>query len=233
MHGLGGGPYEVQWLGETLHRRTGLTVRAMHLPGHETPARRMPTSGYDQWTEAVIREIEALRGDGPVHLMGFSTGGTISLRVAETVDLEGRLVLLAPFIDIHRPRLLPVRPEALLDLFTGLKVVPRRGPRLRDKALQREVERCLPFATMNLDAARSAKTLGELVMRDLASVRAPTLILQGAKDAVVDGRGAARIEAGLRGEKRLVVLPESDHLLTLDSERDRVFDEVTAFVQGA
>ncbi len=231
VHGLGGGPYEVQWLGEALHERTGLTVRATHLPGHEAPARRMPASGYEEWTAAVIDEVALLSRDGPVHLVGFSTGGTISLRVAETVPLEGRLVLLAPFLDIHRPRFLPVRPEALLDLFSGLHVVPRRGPRLRDKALQREVERCLPFATMNLDAARSAKALSELAMRDIASVRAPVLILQGARDAVVNAGSAARIEAALRGERRLVILPESDHLLTLDSERERVFDEVTAFLR--
>lgn len=232
VHGLGGGPVEVQWLAEALHARTGLTVRATAMPGHTAPSRRMPASRHEEWVPAVQAELAGLAGDGPVHLCGFSAGGTVSLRVAELGGVTGKLVLLAPFLDVHRPRFLPVKPDALLDLFTGLRDVPRRGARLADKALQREVNAHLPFATMNLDAARSAKRLGEIAMREIDKVNVPVLILQGAKDGVVDARGAEKIAAGIRGEKRLVVLPNSDHLLTLDAERDRVFDEVVAFLKG-
>ncbi|MFO0591428.1 MAG: alpha/beta fold hydrolase [Polyangiaceae bacterium] len=232
VHGLGGGPVEVQRLAEALHARTGLTVRAMAMPGHTAPSRRMPGSRHEEWVPAVQEELARLGGDGPVHLCGFSAGGTVSLRVAELGSVTGKLVLLAPFLDVHQPRLLPVKPDTLLDLFTGLRDVPRRGARLVDKALQREVNRLLPFATMNLDAARSAKRLGEIAMREIDQVKVPVLILQGAKDGVVDPRGAERIAAMLPGERRLVVLPESDHLLTLDGERDRVFDEVAAFLRA-
>lgn len=231
VHGLGGGPYEVQWLGEAIHERTGLTVRALQLPGHQARSTWMPVSGYEEWTSAVAQEMEGLRGSGPVHLVGFSTGGTICLRVAESAAMEGRVVLLAPFIRVYKPKLLPVRAEVLLDAFPKLEIVPRRGPRLRDRALRREVSRCLPFATMNLHAARSAKALGEAAMAELSAVRAPVLIVQGAKDGVVDPAGAEEILEGLGGEKRLVVLPESDHLIALDAERERVFDEVVEFLR--
>jgi carboxylesterase len=230
VHGLGGGPYELQWLGEALHQRTGLTVRAPSLPGHDPASRKMPRSRHEDWVSAVESERDALSRSGPVHLVGFSTGCIICLRVAELRGTRGKIVLLSPFIDIYRPSFLPVRPEALLDLFKGLTEVPRLGPPLRDRALRREVTRCLPFSTMNLDAARSAKALGELVMRDLATVRAPVLLMQGMRDSVVDMRGAVRIEAGLRGERRLVMLEDSDHLVALDRERDRVFDETCRFL---
>jgi len=232
VHGLGGGTYELQWLGEALHERTGLTVRAIHLPGHEAPSRRMPGSRHEDWVEAVAREGAVLAANGPVHLVGFSTGCTICLRVAELHGLDGKLVLLAPFIDIYRPPLLPVRPEALLELFSGLSQVPRRGPPLRDRALRREVAACLPFATMNLDAARSAKALAELVMREIGAVRSPVLIIQGARDTVIDHRAVARVANNLRSEHRLVLLEDSDHLVALDGERERVFTEVTAFLGG-
>lgn len=231
VHGLGGGTYEVQWLGEALHERTGLTVRAIHLPGHDSPSRRMPPSRHEDWVSAVARERESMAGSGPVHLVGFSTGCTICLRVAQLHGHDGKLVLLAPFIDIYRPPLLPVRPEALLRTFSGLAQVPRRGPPLKDRALRREVTRCLPFTTMNLDAARSAKALSDLVMRDIEAVRAPVLILQGMRDTVVDPRGAARIESRLPGERRLIMLEDSDHLVALDREHERVFNEVTSFLR--
>lgn len=229
VHGLGGGTYELQWLGEALHARLGVTVRAMHLPGHETPMRAMPASRHEDWVAAVERELDAL---GPAHLVGFSTGALVALRVAEVRALAGKLVLLAPFIDIYRPPLLPVRPEALLEKTPWLSQVPRRPPPLRDAALRAEVSTVLPFSTMNLDAARSAKALSEVVMRELGRVTAPTLILQGEKDTVVDRSGAARIEAALAGDKRLVRLDDSDHLIVLDREGPRALDEVTAFLRS-
>lgn len=230
VHGLGGGPYEVQWLAEALHARTGLGVRAFHLPGHEAPGTFMPASRHEDWTAAVTREMKAIQASGPVHLVGFSNGGTVCLRVAETEAMSGKLVLLAPFVDVYRPAWLPVRTEVLLEALSGLRGVPRRGPRLGDRAALREVRRCLPFKTMSLDAARSGKALGEMAIRDLDRVRAPVLIVQGAKDGVVDPAGARKILSGLTGEKRLVELPASDHLVALDVERERVFEEVAAFL---
>lgn len=227
VHGLGGGTYELQWLGEALHARLGLTVRAMHLPGHEAPMRGMPASRHEDWVAAVERELDAL---GPAHLVGFSTGALVALRVAQLRPLAGKLVLLAPFIDIYRPPLLPVRPEALLEKTPWLSQVPRRPPPLRDATLRAEVTAVLPFSTMNLDAARSAKALSDEVLTALPRVTAPTLVLQGAKDTVVDPSGAARVAAGVR-DARLVVLDDSDHLLVLDRQRDVVVDEVAGFLR--
>lgn len=232
VHGLGGGVYEVQWLAEQLHRRHGLTVRAMHLAGHEHPATLMPASTHHDWLASVRREYEALASRcDVVHLVGFSTGCLVALRLAQLQPMRGMLVLLAPFLAVFKPRLLPVRPEALLRAFSFLSQVPRRPPPLADRALRAEVTRLLPFSTMNLHAARSALELASLVEPDLPKLRTPTLILQGARDTVVDPSGAARLDAALGGEHRLVVLPSSDHLVALDRERERVFDEVAAFLR--
>jgi carboxylesterase len=121
--------------------------------------------------------------------------------------------------------------ERLLELVPWLAQVPRRPPPLKDRAIRREVARCLPFRTMNLHAARSARALVTLVLADLAKVTAPTLVLQGARDTVVAPRGAARLDAGLtHAPHRLVSFAGSDHLLALDAEREQVFDEVARFL---
>jgi carboxylesterase len=231
VHGLGGGTYEVQRLGEALHARLGCTVRAMHLPGHEAPSRWMPPSRHEDWLDAVGRELDALAP--PTHLVGFSTGALVALRVAQLRALTGRLVLLAPFIDVYRPPWLPLRPEALLAAARWLEQVPRRPPPLRDAEVRDQVEACLPFSTMNLDAARSAKALARVAMEELQAVRAATLVVQGAKDTVVDPSGAARVEAGLVCERRRVVLEDSDHLLLLDRQAERAIDEVVAWLGGS
>lgn len=235
VHGLGGGTYELQWLGEHLHARLGVTVRAMHLAGHEAPSRFMPASTHEAWLGSAQREYAALaQRFATVHVVGFSTGCLVAMRLAQVhvpARVSGRLALLAPFVDIYRPPFLPFSPERALELVPRLSQVPRRGPPLKNRELKAQVSRVLPFSTMNLDAARSAKALGALVLADLAKLARPTLLVQGARDTVVDPEGAARLDRELSCEHRLVVLEASDHLVALDEQRERVFDEVARFLE--
>ena len=235
VHGLGGGTYELQRVGEALHERLGYTVHALHLPGHDVVQTWMPPSTHAQWTAAIHAAIHrALTAvpAGPVHVVGFSTGALAALRVAEESTWPGRLVLLAPLVRVYRPRVSPLPTEKLLSAFRGLRQVPRRPPPLRDKALRKAVTACLPFRTMNLAAAHSAVELAERTMRDLARVTLPTLIVQGDLDSVIDRTGADDIAAGLRCEHRVEHLPDSDHLVTLDRQGGRVIDVVVDFLSS-
>ena len=233
VHGLGGGPYELQWLGDAVHARTGFTVRALQLPGHTQAAFRMPHSTWREWFGAVeAGHDELVRGSGgaPVHVVGFSTGCLSAARLAQTRSITGRLVLLAPFVHVYRPSWLGVPPEVLLRWFRWLRWVPSAPTPLRDRATRREVDPCKPFTMFSLEATRSAKELCAAVLADLAKIAAPTLVLQGARDTVVDPRGARELLEGLRCEKRLRLLERSDHLLAIDGEREEVFAEVCGFL---
>ena len=235
VHGLGGGPYELQWLGDALHARNGFTVRALQLPGHTERAFRMPHSTWQQWFGAVEEahaQLVSESNGAPVHVVGFSTGCLSAARLAETRALSGKLVLLAPFVHVYKPSWLGVPPEVLLKRLHWLGWVPSAPTPLRDRAIRRQVDPCKPFTMFSLKATISAKALCALVMPDLAKIAAPTLVLQGARDTVVDPRGAAELIAGLSGEKRLHVLERSDHLLAIDEERDEVFAEVSRFLSG-
>ena len=133
---------------------------------------------------------------------------------------------------VYRPPVLPVPTERLLDWLPGLKQVPRRPPPLSDRALRAEVTRVLPFFTMSLEATRSAVALSTTTMQELARVEVPTLVVQGARDTVVDPNGAREIEAGLRGRKALLMLERSDHLVALDVDHAEAFAAITRFISA-
>ena len=231
VHGLGGGPYEVQRLAEELHDAHGLTVQTLRLPGHEGPGPRMPASTWPEWYGAVRTAHTDLRARHPrVDLVGFSTGAMLVLHLAAEQDVAGRLVLLAPFVRVRRPRLLPVAPETLVRALAFVGSVPRLPPPLRDRAVRREVEGCAVYRTFNLDATRSALALIDIVMAELGEVRAPVLVVQGRRDTVVDPAGAELVYARLAGDKRLLWVEGSDHLLTLDVGHGQVLREVTGFL---
>jgi carboxylesterase len=233
IHGLGGGPYELQWLGESVHRQCGFQVRAMQLPGHEKESVLMPTSGHEDWVDAAWCEYRRLsEAFRKVHIIGFSTGCLVALRIAELHDVSGTLVVLAPFFEIFQPKWVPVEPEVLLRGLPWLSQVPRRPPPLVDPDIRRQVSEVLPFLSMNLNAARNAKALASQVLIDLSRVQVPTFALQGRRDTVVNPSGVYRLEQGLICPNRTVLFDNSDHLLGLDQDRERVFEAVNHFIGG-
>lgn len=228
VHGLGGGPYELQWLGEHLHATLGWTVRALQQPGHRQAQTFMPHSTGAQWVaglEQALERFEHDSGEPAVHVVAFSMGTLPALRLAEQGRLRGRLAVLAPFFGVYRPAGLSVEWAMGLTPY-----VPRRAPPLEDRALRREVARCVPFRVFSVRAAQSALDLARQVLADAAKVQVPTLVLQGDADTVVDPAGAERLAARLTGPHRFQVITGSDHLLGLDAQRAQVFEEVRSFL---
>jgi len=230
VHGLGGGPYELQPLVDAL-RAAGRDVEAVTLPGHDVPGPTMPASTWPEWVATVGARLDALAvgRDRPPVLIGFSTGATVALYLASRRPVD-RLVLIAPFLAIRGAGRLPFRAATVVKALARVAPnVPRRRPAVRDRDARRRLAALDRFRTFNLSAAASALDLIELVRPGLPNVTAPTLVLQGRLDTVVDPSRAAWLLERLGSKrKRLVVLPGSDHLAAHD--RDLLVAEVVGFL---
>ncbi|APB32382.1 carboxylesterase [Gloeomargarita lithophora Alchichica-D10] len=225
IHGLGGGVYELQTLGERLYQK-GWTVRGFNLPGHDQPTSRMPDSTWPQWVECVHAEYQHLcQNYEQVAVVGFSNGGLLALHLASQVTLH-RLVLLAPFLGM---------PLLLYPLIYSIGYVIPSLPRLRlpiaDPEMEAQARRVTFFQDFNLTAVRSALELQSMVKQRLSQITVPTLVLQSRQDRVVDPQAAW---AGFQGlgspEKQFHWLTDCDHIITLDRQRERVWQLVGDFL---
>ena len=107
LHGLGGGPYELQPLIAALEA-AGLQVLAPIMPGHDGPGPKMPSSCWRDWAATAESAFDLLSAGGrQVAVVGFSTGGTLALYLASRRPVL-RQVLLAPFLAIRYSGLIPV-----------------------------------------------------------------------------------------------------------------------------
>ncbi len=233
LHGLGGGPYELEPLIAAL-KADGIHVAAPLLPGHDGPGPLMPASTWHDWSAAVESAFDELaRGPAPVAVIGFSTGATLALYLASRRPVA-RQVLLAPFLAIRHSGLIPLRPATYLRILARMiPNLPRRAPAVRDPEMRRWASGTDRFRTFNVHAAASALELIDTVKPLVPAITIPTLIIQGQLDSVVEPAGASWLHKHLgASEKSLVVLSRSDHLVSLDSERDRVIALTRDFLLG-
>jgi len=225
----------MQLLGEYLHQQ-GFTVQGINYPGHDQPLTKMPDSRWQEWYEHIVENYQKLvQKYTNVSIIGFSTGCPLALYLAANNPVK-HLVLLSPFLAIRHEWYYLLRPEVLLfSLGYFLSDVPRlRGWRrlpVWDKVMQQAIEEVAYFQTFNLATVRSAIELINRVKPLLPQIDVPTLIIQSPKDRVVDPEGARIIYQQLGSKKKkLYWLQESDHIISLDIEREIVFAQIKDFL---
>ncbi len=234
LHGLGGGVYEMQLLGEFLHQ-LGFAVLGINYPGHDQPAAKMPASRWQQWYEHVEESYKKLSQKyANVTAIGFSTGCPLALYLAANNPLKN-LVLLSPFLAIKREwyYLFPLE-TYLFSIGYLINDVPRLYGLRRlaswDDVMGKAIEE-VAFQTFNLASVRSAIELINRVKPLLPQISEPTLIIQSPKDRVVDPEGARFIYHQLGSKrKKLYWLKNSDHIISLDVEREEVFAQIKDFL---
>ncbi|WP_448381229.1 alpha/beta hydrolase [Gloeomargarita sp.] len=226
IHGLGGGVYELQPLGERLHQQ-GWTVRGMNLPGHDQPAPQMPASTWPQWFACVQQEYQQLRQNHThVAVVGFSTGGLLALYLASRVPLA-RLVLLAPFLGMSW-WLYPL----LYSVGYAVPSLPRQGLPIADPEMAAQAWQVCFFRDFNLSAVRSALELQGMVKNCLPQITVPTLIIQSRADRVVDPEASWQGFQHLGSpEKQFHWLTDCNHIITLDRQRAQVEQLVADFLR--
>ena len=192
VHGLSGSGR--WWSGVAPHVSEGGPVVLLDLPRSLTPS---------QLPEWVVGRLEGL--EPPVDLVGHSLGGLLAARVAALrPDLVRRLVLIAP------PG---IRPRG--SIVPYLRPLVGTVVRSRPVLLRRLLADALRAGPRNI--ARGGRHVSTADVRaELPSVVAPTLLVWGARDAVVPpSEGPIWREA--LGQAWLVILPGAGHVPMIDS----------------
>jgi pimeloyl-ACP methyl ester carboxylesterase len=245
LHGLGGSSTNFTELAELL--APWFDGHALDLPGfgQSGPALHADYS-IAAHARVVIRYLEQ-SDRGPVHLIGNSMGGAISIRVAATrPDLVRTLTLISPAVPDLRPRgggdvFLPVlmlpgvgswllgkldrgaperRAKAVVNLcFAHPERVPAN--RLAESAADVLARRGMPWAHDAMISSLRGLVGTYLTPRtkspwqSMATINAPTLVIWGELDRLVDVSNAPRVAETIP-DATLLVLPDVGHVAQLE-----------------
>ena len=198
----------------------GVRVLAPRLPGHGTSPQDMARSSWRQWFSAVEEAYETLQETcTSVFVGGLSMGGALALRLAQTRDVSG-VLLVNPAVASRNP---------LIPLAGGLRHVVRWQPAIASDIKAPGVEE-LAYDKVSVAAVAQMSRLWRAVVQDLGRVSAPVLLFRSTEDHVVDDSSHVLLQRRLPA-LQLVPLTNSYHVATLDNDADLVVQESVAFIR--
>lgn len=221
VHGFTGSPAEMRLLGENLHQR-GYTVLGPRLPGHGTKVEDMMDIPRQQWYEAVEDGYQMLRGIcREVYVVGLSMGGLLTLKLAAEHKPEKIVCLSTPLFIAHKNlHLLP-----LYRVFRTMVPKRRRNYDVDPSYLVHYEHTPLKPLSRLLELIEEVKGL-------LHTIHVPTLLIHSRIEHTAKPESSQEIYDRVASRvKKLVWLEHSGHVVTLDKERQRVFEDIAGFLE--
>ncbi|HET9051370.1 MAG TPA: alpha/beta fold hydrolase [Candidatus Dormibacteraeota bacterium] len=225
LHGFAGTPPELRRLGLHLAGR-GWRCSAPALAGHASTPADLGRTRWQDWARSAAAALEDLRRDcDVVCVAGQSMGGSMALHLAaQDPSITAVAALAAPiWLRDWRLRLLPAVHH----------VVRWYSPDPADVDLH-DTEAVTELWSYGRRPTSSIVELTRFIraVRDeLATVRAPVLLLHGGRDRTVDPRNmtdiASRLVCSAAVEQQL--LPRSGHAVSVDVDRETVNARVAAW----
>jgi carboxylesterase len=223
----------MRYLGERLAAR-GVRVRGVKLAGHAGQPEELGAASYDNWYESAVNGLEELRQHGePIVVVGLSMGAVLAARLtADQGESIAGVTLLAPAFFLPASTTLALRAlrGVLGSIVERIYLLNPAGSDIHDAAA-RSVH---PSARlMPLSAPLKLLDLNAVVKPMLARITQPALVMHARHDHTCPMR--KNVDYVMRhlgsAEKRAIELDESYHVITVDSEKERVVDEVAGFVE--
>lgn len=221
IHGFTGSPSEMRLLGNYLHKE-GYTVYAPLLKGHGTSPKEMKKTNKDDWWKSVIEGYNYLREKGYEQIVpiGLSMGGILSLKLAVEKDVVAVVSLATP-IFVHNKK---------FDLAKWIKYfIPYQAKTEKAEHIQKHLA---VYNQTPVACIASLNLLIKEVKANLYRVSNPILIIQGKADETVHYKSADYIYNNVNSaQKNLKWYNKSTHIITLDHDRNKVFQDISLFLE--
>lgn len=223
VHGYTGSPQGMRGLGEFLSSK-GINCVGPRLPGHGTTWQDLNARTQQEWRECVESNFDALKARcDEVFIVSLSFGSALCLELAaKRPDEVAGLVSLAGIVFTKDPRrhLAPV-------IRRVLKSLPGVGNDIADPDMKELAYDRLP-TTSTYQMLRQLNDTRAV----LPQVTCPILVMHGRGDHTVHPDNAQYIYDNVGStDKELIYLERSYHVITLDLERDVVFEAAYNFIK--
>lgn len=244
IHGLFSTPQEFGLINHAL-RLAGIEVIHLTIGGY-TNGHQSGRSQWNDWLRAASKALDAaVSADRRVILAGLCVGGVLAAALAlqRKAQTEG-LVLLSPTFDYDgwgQSRWRHLRHAAYaLGLDRYIRIAEREPYGIKNERIRRWVidelkahrQSAVGPAQLPLWAIHESEKLMAHVRAGLQRIECRSLVIHSREDELSALPGVEQVFREIAAKnKRMVVLENSYHMITIDNERARVAAELTGFVR--
>lgn len=221
LHGFTGNSSDVRQLGRFLQKK-GYTSYAPHYEGHAAPPEEILKSSPFVWFKEALDGYDFLveKGYDEIVVAGLSLGGCYALKLSLNRDVKGIITMCSPMY---------IKTEG--SMFDGVLEYARNFKKYEGK----------DETTINkeMDVFQPSETLKELqgqiqdVRDHVDEVMDPLLVVQAEQDQMINTDSANIIyNESESDEKNIKWYANSGHVITIDKEKELVFEDVYQFLES-
>lgn len=223
IHGFTGSPHSMRALGEYLAARD-VAVKAPLLPGHGTRWEDLNTASVEDWVTTVEDAFHEMAAEcDEVFIVALSFGAALGLDLAARYpDRIAGIVTLAGLVQTKDPRrfFAPV-----------IKRLVKSLPGVSNDIAAPDVDE-IAYDRLPTAGAHQMLRMIKRARVGLGAVTAPILIMHGRNDKTVLPFNAYVIHDGVGSvDKEIVHMEKSSHVITLDYDKDEVYERTYAFIK--
>ncbi|UTT55562.1 alpha/beta hydrolase [Staphylococcus equorum] len=221
LHGFTGNSSDVRQLGRFLQKK-GYTSYAPHYEGHAAPPEEILKSSPFVWFKEALDGYDFLveKGYDEIVVAGLSLGGCYALKLSLNRDVKGIITMCSPMY---------IKTEG--SMFDGVLEYARNFKKYEGKdetTIKKE-----------MDVFQPSETLKELqgqiqdVRDHVDEVMDPLLVVQAEQDQMINTDSANIIyNESESDEKDIKWYANSGHVITIDKEKELVFEDVYQFLES-
>ncbi|MGW9856491.1 carboxylesterase [Staphylococcus hominis] len=221
LHGFTGNSSDVRQLGRFLQKK-GYTSYAPQYEGHAAPPEEILKSSPYVWFKDVLDGYDYLveQGYDEIAVAGLSLGGVFALKLSLNRPVKGIVTMCAPA---------EVKTEGTI--YEGFLEYARNFKKYEGKdqiTIDNEMKDFHPTETLK----ELSDTLSH-VRSEVDEVLDPILVVQAEKDKMIDPQSANYIYENVDSDKKQIKwYANSGHVITIDKEKEQVFEDVYEFLEG-
>jgi carboxylesterase len=214
----------MKYIGEKIYR-AGYSISIPRYPGHGTSIYEMiKTKGDDWFTAAREAYIELAAHSKKVYIVGLSMGGVFTAMLAEEFPPE-KICMISALRKIKSPAI-------YLAPLAGLvkKIIYEPG---KTSGINKPESLAVHVSYAGTTPVNQGWELHKLVkraMKILPEIKVPALIIQSSGDKVIPSDSADYIYSHIGSTvKEKIIFSRSNHVVTVDYDRDDVVEAILKF----
>jgi len=229
IHGYTSTPDEMREVAESIHKEFGDTVFVTRLKGHgEVPGNILGLT-LDDWFVQTSEEFDILsKKCNKINLVGFSFGGTLITRLAETKKVNNSY-LLSPYLFSTYNFYQVFKTETYLNIFGNIFNYSKKT-KIGQINSPTGLEKHIAYWNMPFTPVKDSAPFIKNVINNLSKISTPILLQQSKNDKTSDIKSSVYVYNNISSkDKELIIFEKSNHIIVEDYDKNTVIKNIIDF----